>query len=109
MDKVPVSNYGTSSALPSGSGCTKRTACDILASDRWQRLANFWPRPQRLLFASTGRQPPLKASDILYITLGIGGAKHGQHDAGVNSSGFWRSRQGVRGAPGETAEIARAF
>ena len=27
---------------------------DILASDRWQRLANFGARPQRLLFASTG-------------------------------------------------------
>src|ERR1700744_3070740 len=40
---------------------------DILASDRWQRLANFGARPQRLLFASTGTKDP-KASDVLYIT-----------------------------------------
>jgi transaldolase len=40
---------------------------DVLASDRWQRLANFGARPQRLLFASTGTKDP-KASDVLYIT-----------------------------------------
>ena len=40
---------------------------DILASDRWQRLANFGARPQRLLFASTGTKDP-KASDVLYIS-----------------------------------------
>jgi len=40
---------------------------DILSSDRWQRLANFGARPQRLLFASTGTKDP-KASDVLYIT-----------------------------------------
>jgi transaldolase len=39
---------------------------DLLASDRWQRLANFGARPQRLLFASTGTKDP-KASDVLYI------------------------------------------
>ena len=39
---------------------------DMLDSDRWQRLANFGPRPQRLLFASTGTKNP-KASDVLYI------------------------------------------
>src|SRR6201993_1312681 len=39
---------------------------DILASDRWQRLANFGARPQRLLFASTGTKDP-KAPDTLYI------------------------------------------
>jgi transaldolase len=39
---------------------------DILASDRWQRLANFGARPQRLLFASTGTKDP-KAPDVLYI------------------------------------------
>jgi transaldolase len=39
---------------------------DILASDRWQRLANFGARPQRLLFASTGIKDP-KASGIFYI------------------------------------------
>jgi transaldolase len=40
---------------------------DILSSDRWQRLANFGARPQRLLFASTGTKDP-KASDVLYIS-----------------------------------------
>lgn len=39
---------------------------DTLASDRWQRLASFGARPQRLLFASTGTKDP-KASDVLYI------------------------------------------
>jgi transaldolase len=38
----------------------------FLASDRWQRAANFGARPQRLLFASTGTKDP-KASDTLYI------------------------------------------
>jgi transaldolase len=40
---------------------------DILESDRWQRLANFGARPQRLLFASTGTKDP-KASDVLYVS-----------------------------------------
>lgn len=40
---------------------------DTLESDRWQRLANFGARPQRLLFASTGTKDP-KASDVLYIS-----------------------------------------
>lgn len=39
---------------------------NVLESDRWQRLANFGARPQRLLFASTGTKDP-KASDVLYI------------------------------------------
>lgn len=39
---------------------------DILESDRWQCLANFGARPQRLLFASTGTKDP-NASDVLYI------------------------------------------
>ena len=45
---------------------TYRAYRDTLASDRWQRLANFGARPQRLLFASTGTKDP-KASDVLYI------------------------------------------
>ena len=40
---------------------------DLLASDRWQRLANAGARPQRLLFASTGTKDP-EASDVFYIT-----------------------------------------
>src|ERR1700681_683872 len=39
---------------------------DILASDRWQRLANFCARPQRLLFASTATKDP-KSSHVLYL------------------------------------------
>src|SRR5215468_4133515 len=39
---------------------------DLLESDRWQRLANFGARPQRVLFASTGTKDP-KASEVLYI------------------------------------------
>jgi len=39
---------------------------DVVASERWQRLANEGGRPQRLLFASTGTKDP-EASDTLYI------------------------------------------
>lgn len=40
---------------------------DLLASPRWQKLANAGARPQRLLWASTGTKDPA-ASDILYIS-----------------------------------------
>lgn len=39
---------------------------DLLASDRFQRLANFGGWPQRLLFASTGTKDP-SLSDCLYV------------------------------------------
>jgi transaldolase len=39
----------------------------LLASDRWQRLANLGARAQRLLFASTGVKDP-SAPDTLYVT-----------------------------------------
>ena len=39
---------------------------DLLASDRFQRLANFGALPQRLLYASTGTKDP-KLSDSLYV------------------------------------------
>lgn len=39
---------------------------DLLASPRWQKLANSGARPQRLLWASTGTKDP-DASDILYV------------------------------------------
>ena len=39
---------------------------DLLDSDRWQRLANYGARPQRVLWASTGTKDP-RASDYLYI------------------------------------------
>jgi len=45
---------------------TFKAYCDVLSSDRWQRVFNFGARPQRLLWASTGTKDP-KASDILYI------------------------------------------
>jgi transaldolase len=39
---------------------------DLLASKRWQKLAAFGARPQRLLWASTGTKDPA-ASDTLYL------------------------------------------
>jgi transaldolase len=39
---------------------------DLLASDRWQRLAAAGARPQRLLWASTGTKDP-SAGDTLYV------------------------------------------
>lgn len=39
---------------------------DLLATDRWKKLADAGARPQRLLFASTGTKDP-NASDVLYI------------------------------------------
>ena len=39
---------------------------ELLASPRWQRLADAGARPQRLLWASTGTKDP-KASDTLYV------------------------------------------
>ncbi len=38
---------------------------ELMETDRWQRLANFGARPQRLLFASTSTKDPT-ASDVLY-------------------------------------------
>ena len=65
MDKVPV-QLRDKLGVAIGQRVYKAYR-DILASDRWQRLANFGARPQRLLFASTGTKDP-KASDVLYIT-----------------------------------------
>ena len=39
---------------------------DLLASERWQKLAAAGARPQRLLWASTGTKDP-EAADTLYI------------------------------------------
>jgi transaldolase len=39
---------------------------DLLASDRWQRLAGWGAREQRLLFASTSTKNP-NAPDVLYV------------------------------------------
>ncbi|MGY1457554.1 transaldolase [Luteimonas sp. A534] len=45
---------------------TYRAYRDLLASDRWEKLAAAGARPQRLLWASTGTKDP-KASDTLYV------------------------------------------
>jgi transaldolase len=45
---------------------TYKAYCELLASARFQRLANSGARAQRLLWASTGTKDP-KASDILYV------------------------------------------
>ncbi len=45
---------------------TYRAYCDMLASDRWQKLAKQGAHPQRLLWASTGTKDP-NASDTLYV------------------------------------------
>jgi transaldolase len=39
---------------------------DLLASDRWKKLAAAGAKPQRLLLASTGTKDP-SASDVMYI------------------------------------------
>jgi len=44
---------------------------DLLASDRWKRLADAGARPQRLLWASTGTKNPAY-SDVLYVDSLIG-------------------------------------
>jgi transaldolase len=45
---------------------TYRAGRDLLASARWQKLAQAGARPQRLLWASTGTKDPA-ASDTLYV------------------------------------------
>jgi len=45
---------------------TYRAHRDLLASERWQKLAAAGARPQRLLWASTGTKDPA-APDTLYV------------------------------------------
>src|SRR3546814_13915236 len=45
---------------------TYRAYRELLASERWNKLAAAGARPQRLLWASTGTKDP-KAPDTLYI------------------------------------------
>ena len=45
---------------------TYKAYCELLASTRWQKLANAGARSQRLLWASTGTKDP-QASDTLYV------------------------------------------
>jgi transaldolase len=64
MEKVPE-GLRDKLGIAIGQQCYKAYR-DMLESDRWQRLANFGARPQRLLFASTGTKDP-NASDVLYV------------------------------------------
>lgn len=48
-------------------GRVYRAYLDVLASERWQKLAKAGAKPQRLLWASTGTKDP-DASDTLYVT-----------------------------------------
>jgi transaldolase len=60
---------GAVGKLGLGVALSKRTYAAyraLLASDRWQRLANLGALPQRLLWASTGVKDP-NASDTLYV------------------------------------------
>lgn len=64
FDKVPAAlrdRLGISVAQR-----TYRAYCELLTAPRWQRIARFGARPQRLLWASTGAKDP-QASDTLYI------------------------------------------
>lgn len=45
---------------------TYKAHCELLASERWQRLAAAGARPQHLLWASTGTKDPA-APDTLYV------------------------------------------
>jgi transaldolase len=47
-------------------GITYQAYRELLASARWQKLAQAGARPQRLLWASTGTKDP-QASDCLYV------------------------------------------
>ncbi|HET7300027.1 MAG TPA: transaldolase [Oleiagrimonas sp.] len=48
-------------------GRVYRAYLDVLASERWQKLAKAGAQAQRLLWASTGTKDP-KAPDTLYVT-----------------------------------------
>ncbi len=47
---------------------TYRSYRQLLASERWQKLAQAGARPQKLLWASTGTKDP-QASDVLYVEM----------------------------------------
>jgi transaldolase len=63
-DKVPA-NLRNRLGIAIGQR-TYRAYCELLASDRWKRLAAQGAQPQRLLWASTGVKDPA-ASPNLYI------------------------------------------
>lgn len=63
-DKVPA-NMRNQLGIAIGKR-TYRAYCELLASNRWQKLADAGARMQRLLWASTGTKDPL-APDTLYV------------------------------------------
>ena len=65
MDKVPSAMRNTLGIAVGQQAY--RAYCDVLESDRFQRLANVGARAQRLLFASTGTKDK-NARDTLYIS-----------------------------------------
>jgi transaldolase len=50
---------------------TFKAYSELIASDRWQRLAEAGARPQRVLWASTGTKDP-SAADTLYVAALVG-------------------------------------
>jgi len=63
-DKVPA-NMRNQLGIAIGKR-TYRAYCELLASNRWKKLADSGARIQRLLWASTGTKDP-SASDTLYV------------------------------------------
>ncbi len=63
-DKLPVTLHNRLGIAISGR--VYRAYRELLASERWQKLAAAGARPQRLLWASTGTKDP-DASDTLYV------------------------------------------
>ncbi|MGC3976100.1 MAG: transaldolase [Nitrospira sp.] len=64
----------------------------IFAGERWEKLARHGARPQRVLWASTGRKNPAY-SDVGYIEP-LGRPRHGEYDAGGHDSCVCRSWAG---------------
>ncbi|MER3554938.1 MAG: transaldolase [Meiothermus sp.] len=63
-DKVPAELHNRLGIAVMGR--TYKAYLNLLASERWAKLAAAGAKPQRLLWASTGTKDP-KASDVLYI------------------------------------------
>jgi transaldolase len=63
-DKLPATLHNQLGIAISGR--VYRAYRELLASERWQKLAAAGARPQRLLWASTGTKDP-DASDTLYV------------------------------------------
>ena len=64
-DKVPA-DFRNTLGIAIGER-TYAAYCDLLASDRWRRLANYGAHMQRLLWASTSTKHDPTAPDDLYV------------------------------------------